>query len=1161
MFNASDIYTSVGSNKLYGCWTPNVTKFDTSSFYNWEQDNLPLHDLDERTHLLWERLGNTFSSTTGFALVVSADAVSGCNTNIFTTLSACLNTLPEVINAPFLIEVGSFGNLGNLELSNKIFGPKGSIEIINRNFAKMDPITNSYEFYKERSSGGTYGLASSIYYDATALNAIIPVQEVPSIPINLKKAKILSLNVPVMSGTNIVSGYDTRLNNNVTLFCRKPFQAYNQRLTASLATQNTYVPFSKWDQASAVVSFQPYETNLPGYEQTNSYDAFTIKENNADRGEIVWKDESATSPTIPLLYGNRLNQIKIYNCNGPIYIRNFTVDGGETINRVANGIDIRKSVVVLENCSVSRCAKAGLYVDNSRVTLTRGFVAYRNYGYNSNGTRVGRTWLSKLSSKIDRQTELSYGAGIQLINSELNFSSTYDRDYEQCVSALVLTYGFSYTGVSAVPAASWLFCLSRNDIGIRATNSRIFGGRTELNPPAGVAGLASYVHAHNLISELNTEAGIVLENSTFEHSGKLNLYGNYVGIDANNSTVSVDSLNCKYNQKEGVNLLNSKMSYNNNLYRSSVVHANSTYRVHQMSFFQNGTHVKLINSVFEPTYSDSMPSKYERFVCDESFGMFIFSSIAGVVRENVIPSIIVDSNSKFKAVSLALTNDAESFDSTNQGYFGCGISVLNNSEATLQGTKDYVTKIFGPTTYTLQRTKAGLYAGQNSTIKIQGPTVIAQYGVDVLVDNNSNLEITPHRLRNGTLDVSGFNLGNIRNHTSVEFHATRACLVADHNSTITMKDLGHYYPIWNATNFGQDLINNYGLDLPGTSYLLHLYTSGGSVQFYPNPNDPGAYASLGSNNISVGLYDGNNDVKFNNNLSQNYILPVGQYIGNKANNYQFSSTTNGGVCVRALNGSKVNVDNVHFPCGWWNASSPIYEFDAADGLCSRTFIWIINDSSRLTAKYISVSGTYPASASYFGPSGIWGPSGAPSATPDTGSLPILDFYGQNPSNAILGSPSAVNQGPFRLYFSVDPIINWAVAAGVSAGYIPQVYAQGYQFSSNLVFASGATEFYKSLIIVSGDGAGNYASSTSGFYYGSSIISDPGQIRAFLDESAANTFANAKHNTVGKSGLTKLVEIYLPYGNIAGGDTVVDVSKKPRGRGIGSLNTFDLEKLN
>ena len=259
------------------------------------------------------------------------------------------------------------------------------------------------------------------------------------------------------------------------------------------------------------------------------------------------------------------------------------------------------------------------------------------------------------------------------------------------------------------------------------------------------------------------------------------------------------------------------------------------------------------------------------------------------------------------------------------------------------------------------------------------------------------------------------------------------------------------------------------------------------------------------------------------------------------------------MCVRALNGSKVNVDNVHFPCGWPNPSGIVYEYDGPEGVCSRLFIWNIADLSQLNARYVTVSGIHPADAAYFGPSGTWGSaSGAPAGTPDTGSVSILDLYGRA-TNHSFGNSSATNQGPFRLYFSVDPAINWATPIGVTGlnGFLPQVYAQGYQFSGNLTFSGNLGSIYK------GISQGNTA---SGFYYASSIMSSPKTMRVLLDDSAANAFANAKHNSTGKSGLADVVDFYYPFKDQYGGDSASD-SVKNRGKGVKSVNTFDLEKLN
>ena len=74
-FLENDLYLyrdPTGNNKIVrGDWTSSVYKYDASSFYNWEQDNLPLYDLEERTELNWEQMGYAASSINGVQLVVS----------------------------------------------------------------------------------------------------------------------------------------------------------------------------------------------------------------------------------------------------------------------------------------------------------------------------------------------------------------------------------------------------------------------------------------------------------------------------------------------------------------------------------------------------------------------------------------------------------------------------------------------------------------------------------------------------------------------------------------------------------------------------------------------------------------------------------------------------------------------------------------------------------------------------------------------------------------------------------------------------------------------------------------------------------------------------------------------------------------------------------
>ncbi|MEY3310792.1 MAG: hypothetical protein RL348_110, partial [Bacteroidota bacterium] len=811
MINPSDVYTGYGFAKLYGCWTSNVTKFDTSSFYNWEQDNMPVLDLEERTRLLWERLGHPASSVDGVALVVSGDATDNvCNSNLFKTLSACLSTLPEVINCPYLIEVASYGDIGNLFLSNKTFGPRGSIEIINRNFSKGSPslqsangsayFLNGERFGSDEASQNN-GIASAVYIPNSEINddfeaANVNYSSTPCIPTDFKLSKVLSLNQLVTSSNT----YDSRITGNLTLFT-KQFTNGTNRLTAALAATNPTQPFTSYDgtsNPSGLTKFTPHDISLPNPDNS-SYDAVNL--NSFSDGTIYWNYINTTGPAATLAYTNRLKQIKIYNCNGPIYIRNFTVDG-EGPNGRDYGIDIKNSNVLLESCSVSRCNKAGLLAENSNVVLTRGFVAYRNYGFENN-IRIGRPFTDKIKQENIENDQKFYSAGIELVNSELNLSSTFDRDFLQNISAI--NYFYKTPAFSGYEANSWLFCLSRNDIGIKSTNSTLIGGRNQKENSYTLSSLAFDFNQSNLICELNTEAGILLDNSKIDYSGRLSLLGNFRGINSRNSNLNVDQIVCKNNQKQGLLLTNSILKYNKDCYRPSQTYFTNTFNLGQLAFFTNAEHIKLVNSVFEPTDTSSMPSKYSTaFFGDSNSSRFE----PGLDDRYPSHDIIVDSNSKLRLIGPIIDShharmplDVKS-DWAKCSVNGNSVLVNNNSELILQGTKDSITQIIGPSNrfpndiediiWTLQQNKSGLAAIDNSKIKIQGPTVIANYGVDILADNNSNIEITPHQNKDGKYDVVNFDLNNGQNHTIVELHSSRSCIVVNNNSKFIAKDLGYY---------------------------------------------------------------------------------------------------------------------------------------------------------------------------------------------------------------------------------------------------------------------------------------------------------------------------------------------------------------------------------
>ena len=1129
MLNPSDVYVSGGSNDLLVCWTDKVTKYDASSFYNFEQDNLPLHDLDERTELLWGKFGHPTSALTGMSFIVSADATDSCNPLYFTTLSACINALPEVINYPILVEVASFGDLGGLNISNKAFGPNGSLEVINRNssFAGAMDIAGRGMAAQEYDGAATYKLASSV----------VPIQAVsaasgPSLAYDMQSAELFTTSSYISSATNRWTD-DRYQDFNPYVFSKKVRGPQYNRLTASLNSTASPWPKSAASYLAAASAFQ--FTPFDKASNDAVYDVSTV--NELTGGEIQWgigtEDGSNETAAAAFAYFNKLDYIKINDCNGPVYVRNFNVDGEYAVDR---GIEIKNSTVNLERCSVSRCNEAGLHCENSEVNLLRGFVGYRNYD-KSTGTRVGTPFKDKREAY---KTLSKYGAGIRAVNSTLNIKSTYNRDTEKSTTASAVNYT-TYVGDIPAPSLEALYCLSRNDIGIDAIESRVIGGRIEL----GGSSTNSWNDATQVFAELNTEAGVKLENCVLNYSGRLFLDGNYFGLDSKNSKLYTDTLVARFNQSTGLKFENSELVYNKDLYageNQADTDAVVTFLESQVAGIQNGQDIQCDNSIIKPYYTSSMPTIFTMVYTSGCFGKEDNS-------DKLLPSVHLKGNSDADFVHAHMVRVPSG--KTTTAHYGLLTRVEDDSTLTVRGSASYANVLLGPTARNDSVNVAGLYANNNSNIKIQGPTTIGRFGVDVLAENNSNIEITPHQTNNGSLLVSSFNLTSPGNHTMVELHSTRACLVANRNSSILMENAGDYRNYYSGT-YADSLSDPYDY----TKGEYQTYASAGYIQFYPNANIDEAAVKASPANVAS-----NNKYVFDDDGDD----PASKYSLIHTLGNDVTGVTTGGMCVRAVENSLVQANNVHFPATWPNASGIIYDLEGESPLlgsnCTRLFIWNIADTSLLKASYLSVSADHPRDSIYNGPSGVWGNnvSGAPESTPDTSSLSILDYYGQNTVSELGKSASGENFGAFRLYFSTDPAANFLVASGANDlnGFARQVFAQGYNFSGNLVASSSdsytASAQYTSLLKKDA----NNILHASGFYYASAMVASPNTVKAVLDDSALNTFANAKHNTVGKSGLAKVVEGY--YATSAfGGDSFNDYNY---GNGVASINNFDLKKDN
>jgi len=1208
MFDPGDIYTFSGAVALRDSWTDKVTKFDTSSFYHWEQDNEPLYDLDERTYQNWEQLGFPTSAVPGLALTVSGgavgtvqDEITPTKPNVFVSVSAAIEALPKVIRFPVIIEVANYGDLGELNLDNITIGHGGSLEIINRNFAKVYTTSAFIITSEAKGYGNILSGISSLDLSNT-----------------LTAASALDISCPVLSGAA-----DTRVAGNF----RSIFQApgykmegeQTNRLAVSLADPNIRSSQPVQVGGANCFKFAPYELSPFGEDLVTGGDCSSL---NEVTNENLFRRNVPTNATsaMGLVYGNYLSSIRVQNCDGPIYLRNFFVQG-RTAEALKHEVGVRianTNNLLIENTGAVGFSDAGFDIVDSDVIITRGIAAYRNYGL-AGGERVIGDWNSL--SAVDNINSPS-GVGLRATNSLLNFSSTLDREP---------------AGASAV---DFLINFSRNNIGVELNNSILKGGIKRFT------NTVEY-QATQFMTELNVEAGIKATNSHINLDGRLQAYNNGNGLILDNSKVELDEFTIENNQRKGIIARNSEIFYNKNKTKYGSTNIN------QFEFSGNGQHLVLDKgSSFVPVNTSSMPDNIGITYFRKSHGINTPIQLGDEGAEPFtsktwLPAISIDGGSKGVFVHSRIDREGVHVitgTGAGEAVYGAAIAANNNSRAVLQGSKTQATVVEGPrvvgtqsTSYDYQEHKAGVYAGNNSEVEFNGPTVIVQYAIDTLAEDNSVINFNPHKNQFGGLDVSGFNLWDSANHTSVELHSTRACLVANRGSIINIKDLGDFGGNWDVMANGHAAMGEFpdyitssvaeGQDTSG-------FTFGGSMQFYPNPNDENPYgrdtgsasgvgmgiASLGVDSVggapgatvkntfakgSAGGDDRDSDHKgndYNWNLANFFD---DDFSINQATTADFwaSSITAGGTCVRATGESKVNVQNVHFPCGWWNTSGTHYD-SSSGSLCDLMFIWNIADKSYLNASYCSVSGVYPQDAGYFGPSAVWNLGdgkasfAAPSSTSDTSALSVLDFYGlrssQNdwrirtsPEAGLPGSlPEVIeshpygfstheNQGPFRLYVSVDPAANYLSSIAEPgypqgrSGYQAQIFAQGYNLSGMMMASGTVSSLYGKVLQTSSKyhsrtdlgfpANGIPALGTSGFYYNKDFV-DPGTYtRIMLDESAANTFANAKNGAMGTSDRSQICTI-IPTHTTAGGESSSDENKTD-GRGYKSSNIFDLGRRN
>ena len=112
----------------------------------------------------------------------------------------------------------------------------------------------------------------------------------------------------------------------------------------------------------------------------------------------------------------------------------------------------------------------------------------------------------------------------------------------------------------------------------------------------------------------------------------------------------------------------------------------------------------------------------------------------------------------------------------------------------------------------------------------------------------------------------------------------------------------------------------------------------------------------------------------------------------------------------------------------------------------------------------------------------------------------------------------------------------------------------YNASGNLSAVPSVSGLYGKLLRIDDDGA----LQASGYYYCNEFVkTDPNAI--MLDESAANTFANAKNGAMGTSNRPQICTIYYSTTSTDGEGKASSASV--RGSGFRSPNIFDIEQIN
>lgn len=1194
--------------------------YDASSFYNYEQDNIPIERLIGRTELLHQFQG--FPGVTGKEVTMTLSSVADHSLGIYDNMDDIVSRIPQRLTFPLYIELCDYGYLGELNLDGISTVGDGQLHINN--------VLHSF--------------------DSSATVTIVGAAASPA----------GTVSSPGGFNTSVARDYmeaASSVRTGGTLFDNSQFTAGNGRMFASKFTDTehetdrmhlyTLMDFSGSVGASNIISGVPYasavDNTISGYDFEAKEKAGSGDSLETARDVIAVTDRAALN-----VYGNYFTGAVIRNCHGNIKLTGICIDGAsgddstgsKLTHNTVDGFQIISSDIILEHAATSRCRETGFYIKNSDIGILGSMIGYRIYEKDSGAAR----------------SDTKDSVGLRAVNSNLTFTDealgvAADADFNR-----------------------FLVAFSRNDVGISLELSKVNGG-VRVSTGKGNAGGADETTSV-IQTYQNTNKGICLDYSEVSFLGRLDSFNNKIGLKAVNSTVNVPQFTFDDNQEEGVFLDNSILTYGyrfDELPSADRLDGGAAEALNKGSYHvsHNGVNLKVTrSSQVKPYYTgtSSLPDYIGLWTGHNGASldgaMTNHGSKTGLMFDE--PMIMVTNNSFVEILNAAFKADAVA------PVRGKCIFVAGNSKAELRGST--VSRLIA----SLEPDSSGDFtasglnhsfqstafaADHNSEIEISGPTKISRFGICVLAENNSHATFnTPLSEGGYTPAINKYDLTTSGNQTQVELHATRACVVVNKNSGLNMRNVGGTA---SSTDTTTDARYNDGswADL-NLSSVWNGVQDQAYIQFYPNP--------FTSSIAGEGFHEA--DVAAPYSRTARLVASGSE-----------ETMTGGGMVVRAVQGSYVDVDSVNFNfsmpassvsgviCNlsglgiegsglveWGSAvaasdvgykvvadvapgvdpytGKPLFDSGGSRGyttifsadmalssysssgyvdpcsgyydpssMGSKLQLWNISDNSRINVSNVRINTGDPRAISeasgYHGPLGKW-PNGV-----------ALDYFGKfGAATTYNGDDAFRNMGIFRLMLGhrADLKTMYAASAAQSGsgiitigrdtgGYpIDQINSQGYMnitmdassilgsdsrriigYDGGMEVTDKALSAYEDIhgFGIPAPGSGTPAlmfpsqvayymrdlqssgvtlmSSVPSFTPGPLHLDSLGYMRNFLDESGANLFSNAKHLSYKKiNGVSIYRSTNGPGGE--GRDGVIDTDTF--GVGVRSLNLFDLNKM-